>query len=264
MKPTGPGFCFVAPAYANSVPLEQFIPDVAPGSRVVLDLPARLFPMLRDGRADAALIPVADLFPHAELDMIDGLGICARRRVRSVLLRCRRPLDQVRTVRLDPASRTSNALAMLLIRDHWKLPARAIAPDDPAEADAAVVIGDRALKEPAPPGGDCDLAEHWNRMTGLPFVFAVWSFRRGEPRAAEMAEILHAAKRAGVAALSEIARQQARKLGLSEAVCLDYYSTCIYYDAGAEEREAMRVFRERTEGLLGALPYGRRGTEEQI
>lgn len=239
-------YCFAAPAYANSVPLSQFIPAVCPGARLILDLPSRLVAPLADGRIDAALIPVAALFSRPDLTFIEGTGICACRKVRSVLLKCRRPLDEVRTLRLDPASCTSNALALILLRDHWKRHVTILPQDDTSPADAAVVIGDRALREPPAPGVDLDLADHWNRMTGLPFVFAVWAVRQNHPAPRELARVIAAAKRAGVAALPEIVREQAAKLGLTEAVCGEYFAECIYYDMGPDEREAMDRFRSLT------------------
>jgi demethylmenaquinone methyltransferase/2-methoxy-6-polyprenyl-1,4-benzoquinol methylase len=235
-------YTFAAPEYANSVPLAHFIPEVSPGSRVVLNTPSQLLAPLVNGEIDAALIPVAALFANPSLMALEGTGICAGKKVRSVLLRCKRPLEQIRTITLDPASRTSNALAQVLLKTHWK---RAIQTGVNAdEADAAVVIGDRALCEKPGPGGDYDLATAWNQMTGLPFVFAVWAVRRDHPDPAGLTGVIQAAKQAGVAAIPKIAQEQAVKLGLSEATCLEYFTGCIYYDIGPREREAMELFRK--------------------
>jgi len=234
--------CFAAPAYANAVPLAQFIPDICPGATVILDHPATLLRRIQDGTVDAGLIPVADLFAHPGLDRIEGSGICAGKRVRSVLLRCHRPPGELRTVRLDPASRTSNALARILLEKHWKLDVRLTQAGAPA--DAEVVIGDRALCTPPGAAGDLDLATAWNEMTGLPFVFATWVFRRDHSDPAGLARVVQAAKQAGLAALPRIAREQSLKLKLPEADCVDYFTTCIYYDVGPREVQAMEQFRQ--------------------
>lgn len=235
-------YTFAAPEYANSVPLAQFIPEVSPGARVILNTPAQLIAPLLDGAIDAALIPVASLFANPSLIALEGVGICAGSKVRSVLLRCNRPIDQVQTVCLDPASRTSNALALILLSHYWKRSVKIVA--DPAKADATVVIGDRALSEAPAPCGDLDLATAWNQMTGLPFVFAVWATRRNHPAPEGLIKVILAAKQAGLAAIPEIAKQQAAKLGLSEAICLDYFTNCISYDIGPQEREAIERFRQ--------------------
>ncbi|MEI8351814.1 MAG: bifunctional demethylmenaquinone methyltransferase/2-methoxy-6-polyprenyl-1,4-benzoquinol methylase UbiE [bacterium] len=239
---------FAAPAYANSVPLAQFIPVVCPHAELVLDYPARLLERLLERRVDAALMPVADFFTTPGLAMIPGLGIGTEQHVRSVLLRCNRPLQQVETVKLDPASRTSNALARILLERHWKRPVRFIEGGSKDSTDAEVVIGDRALCEPAGPGGDYDLASAWHDMTGLPFVFAVWVFHRDHPQSERLAEVVRQAKEAGLAALPELVRQQAAKLKLEEPFCLDYFTRCIRYDLTPQHLEAMRLFREMIAG----------------
>ena len=236
--------CFAAPAYANSVPLAQFIPDVCPGASVILDHPAQLLKLLHERRVDAALMPVADLFANPDLDFIPGLGICANGLVRSVLLKCHKPMDQVRTVKLDTASRTSNALSRILLRRHWKREVKILDGTDPTSADAEVVIGDRALCMPPGAAGDYDLASAWKELTGLPFVFAVWVFRKDHHQPEILKEVVDKAKQAGLKAIPELARQQAKKLGLSETVCMDYFTTCILYDLGAQEREAMTMFKQ--------------------
>ena len=240
-------YAFAAPEYANSVPLAQFITEVSPGSQVVLDVPAKLLMPLLEGKIDAALLPVAALFANPQLTALDEAGICVDKKVRSVLLRCNRPIDQVRTICLDPASRTSNTLARILLAKHWKRAVQIVA--NPVEADANVVIGDRALCEPTAPGGDYDLAEAWNQMTGLPFVFAIWTTRRDHPSPESLRQVIRAAKQAGIAAIPEIAHQEAIKLGIGEAAMLEYFTECIHYDVGPQERKGMELFRQ----LLGEL-----------
>ena len=48
-----------------------------------------------------------------------------------------------------------------------------------AEADAALLIGDPALKVDREQYQVIDLAAEWSALTGLPFVFAVWAVRAG-------------------------------------------------------------------------------------
>jgi len=233
-------YTFAAPEYANSVPLVQFIPEISPGSRVQLNTPSQLVTPLLAGTVDAALIPVAALFANPTLTLLEGVGICSGKKVRSVLLRCRRPIEQVNTLCLDPASRTSNALALILLSQYWKRAVQTVT--DPSVADACVVIGDRALCEPPGQAGDYDLATAWNEMTGLPFVFAVWAVRRDHADPQGLVKVIQAAKRAGTAAIPEIARREALKLGISETVCQEYYTDCIRYDIGAQERKGMALF----------------------
>jgi chorismate dehydratase len=243
MTQVPPTLRFSSTSYANQLPLAHFIPDVSPdASLVTVPLPSDVLAQLESGAADAVLLPVAELVRHPELVMIDGLGVCAMRKVRSVLLKCRVPLRDVQTVEEDPASRTSNALVRVLFRALWKQAVRFVAPGATPAPDAGVMIGDRALCAPPAPAGDIDLAAAWYDLTSQPFVFAAWVHRQGHPRAEELAHIAHAAKRRGVAELPALARLVARRLGLDEAACLDYLTHDIYFDVGSQECEALRHF----------------------
>lgn len=234
---------FASAPYANQLPLAHFIPVVAPGARLhLVDGPSIVLGQLESGAADAVLLPVVELPRHPELTLIEGLGVCAERKVRSVLLKCRVPRREVRTVEVDPASLTSNALVRVLFEHHWRQSVRFVEPGVMPAPDAVVMIGDRALCAPAAKGGDIDLAAAWYELTSLPFVFAVWVHRRGHAHAEDLARIAKAAKERGVAELPLLAGLVARRLGLDSAVCLDYLTTCIYFDVGKPESEGMRLF----------------------
>jgi chorismate dehydratase len=264
---------FAYTPYANQLPLSYFIPEVAGHARLVAaEYPSAVPAQIESGAADAALLPVAELARRPNLVMIGGLGVCACRQVRSVLLKCRVPLPQVRTVATDPASLTSNALVQVLFRNHWKQAVRFVVPEarvgQPGPqtrenafgspmpsagiedrrgrrspmSDATVMIGDRALCAPPAPAGDIDLAGAWYEMTALPFVFAVWVHRREHAHATALAQIAHAAKRKGVAELPMLADLVAQRLGLGVDDCLDYLTNCIYFDMGDPEREAIHLF----------------------
>ncbi len=249
------GFVFGAVAYLNAAPLAEFLAEGRPDVRVAYGRPAELLEPLLAGRYDAALVPVVDYFAHDELARIDGPGICADGDVQSVLLKCYRPIEQIRTVAPDPASRTSNALARIILTRHFGRPVRMADPPPGEPPDAAVVIGDRAMSDPPAAYGDLDLAGQWKAMTGLPFVFAVWAYRRDHPDAEALSRIARDARDAGLRALPRLAAEYAPKLGLSESRCLDYLSSALSYHVGPREIEAMRLFRQACRGAPeGALP----------
>jgi len=241
---TTDSYVFASVPYFNAAPLAHFLEDVHPGVRVTFAPPSELLERLVSGSVDVAMTPVADYLDTPGLKRIDGLGICADGEVQSVLLKCYRPIEQVRLVGLDPASRTSNALARILLEDHFGLSVemRHLKPGEPV--DAAVMIGDRALCAPPGPCGDYDLASVWKAMTHLPFVFAVWAYRADHPHPRELSRIAHAAKDAGVAALEELARIHAAKLSLPLERCRAYLTSAVYHDLGEREAEAMRLFQE--------------------
>ncbi len=240
-------FCVLP--YVNALPLVHFLPQVDPAAGLVYRTPRSAVGTLLEGEADAAIIPVADFFDHPELAMIPGLGICANGDVTSVLLQCHRPLPQVKVIDLDLESRTSNTLVRVLMRDHFQMPHPVEYGLHAREPDACVCIGDRALC--APDALETyDLAGEWKKMTGLPFVFAVWAVRRSCPDVGEISQLLHQAKDRGCESLSELARLSAQRLDLPEKRCGEYLSHCLHYDVGPDELAGMSQFRELAARLL--------------
>jgi chorismate dehydratase len=230
---------FAAAPYFNSAPLTEGLSD-RDDVAVIEDVPSALLDYIRDGRADVGLLPVVDILVNPDLTMVDGLGVCADGCVRSVVLCCHRPLAEVNRVAADPESHTSNMLAQLLLRVHLGSDATVV--DDGVTQDAAVIIGDRAMT--AAPGqyATYDLAETWKDMTGLPFVFAVWAYRRDNPRAAELESIAIDACRAGESAKHEIAARFSKRLSLPLSLCDDYLASCVYYQVGDREKRAIHEF----------------------
>src|SRR5207245_1589052 len=102
---------------------------------------------------------------------------------RSILLVGKKPIEQIRTVALDNSSLTSVALVHILFDKYWKTAPRfdSLPPDLEgmlAQHDAALLIGDPALKVDRSKYETWDLAEEWIRFTGKPFVFAFWAVRQ--------------------------------------------------------------------------------------
>lgn len=235
-------FIFAGAPYSNSAPLVDKLMEVDPRVRVINDHPSKLVADLHSGRADVALIPVAHLFRHPELTMLEGLGVAADGPVKSVLLKCNVPLAQIKTVGRDPASATSNALAELLLKNHFGRNVEMRDFQSLEKPDAAVVIGDRALCAERAPGGDIDLAEAWKAMTGLPFVFAVWAVRKDFPDIGRVTEIAHKAYQAGFQSLEKIAERYAGQLGNTPSFWLDYLQNSIHYELNERDLSGMELF----------------------
>jgi chorismate dehydratase len=248
-------YVFAAMKYANAAPLAHFLPSVDGRAVVTYGRPSSLLAELECGRADAALIPVAAFLAVPGLRMIDGIGICADGRVESVLIKCRRPLAEVRLVEPDAASRTSNALAAILLAEHVHLAAEVRQPRPGEQADAAVCIGDRALREPPAPAGDYDMAAMWKDMTHLPFVFAVWAYRSDFPDPEGLAGIARAARAAGLQRLEKLAAIHAEKLSLPIERLREYFRRSVHYEVGPREIQAMELFGGKLiqHGLIAPL-----------
>lgn len=229
--------------YVNALPLVHFIEESSPEAVLSCYPPRDSAAALLARQADAALVPVVDLFAHRELRMVPGLGICADGDVTSVLLQCHRPLPTVTVIGLDPQSRTSNVLAQVLVREHFRLSRRVEFIHGIAGAEANICIGDRALCA-APSLESYDLAGEWKKMTGLPFVFAVWAVQRSCRRVEEITRLLQKARDRGCRSRHRLARLCSQRLGLPEDRCYDYLAHRLHYDMGPGDVEGMKLFRE--------------------
>lgn len=238
-----------AVSYLNTRPLVFGLAQGLGADRIELsfDVPSVLANRLAGGECDVALLPVVELARIPDLVVLPGLAIGSYGDCRSVLLVSRAPLDAVRSVALDPESRTSNVLARVLFRERWRCaPHFEVGPRDLAlalrEHDAAVRIGDKALFEPIPAGTTAhDLGGAWTAHTGLPFVFALWAARM-DAVDRDLYRILHASKRAADAVLPEIAADYAWNGRTYPDVALAYLRDAMRYRFGGPELSALEAF----------------------
>lgn len=210
------------------------------------------------GRADIGIIPSIEYQRIAGLKVLPGLSIASKKRVRSVLLLSRVPVEKVRSVALDTSSRTSAALVRVLFAKFYgiEVAARSSAPDPAAMldvADAALLIGDPALLYE----GDAqvfDLAVEWKRFTGLPFVFALWAFRPRNGGSETFRRDFQASRDQGLAHLDEIAAEWAPRLGITAAAVRIYLTENIDYTLDEENLAGLKLFFELAHEV-GVIPF---------
>lgn len=162
-----------AVSYTNTLPFlyglkhSSVIDEVS----LSLDVPSTCAHKLIHGEADLGIVPVAALpdIPHAEIVSDYCLG--ATGAVNSVFIYSEKPIREIKSLRLDSQSRTSNALARILLRHHWKNEDIVLVD---GKADAYVEIGDRTFGKQHAHPYVYDLSWHWQEFTRLPFTFAVW------------------------------------------------------------------------------------------
>ncbi len=173
-----------AVGYLNARPLVYGL-ERDPRFDLRYDIPAECARLLHAGAIDIGLIPSIEYLrgdvPYA---LVPGAAVTSRGPVASVAIYTRRDPHDIRTIAMDSSSRTSVALATVMLRRRFGVTAEAVsmAPDLDAmlaSADAALIIGDIALMLDHT-GRDTatqkiDLGELWTAMTGLPFVYAFWA-----------------------------------------------------------------------------------------
>jgi chorismate dehydratase len=247
-----------AVSYLNTKPLVHDLARLAPEADVVYDLPSRLADDLATGGLDVALIPSVELFRGARYTIVSDACIACRGPVLSVKVLARVPLPRVRTLALDEGSRTSAALTRILLRERFGLepelrPFPIGARPEDVDADAVLVIGDRAIPRPPRPFAETwDLGEEWCRWAGLPFVFAVWTARE-HADLADVGVALSAARDLGVTNLEAIAAREASAVGLTADACLAYLRDNLHFRLGPDELRGLTRFHSHA-ARLGLAP----------
>lgn len=252
-----------AVSYLNTRPLVYGMQDGPGAERVRLSYatPAVLADRLAGGELDVALLPVIELARIPGLELVPGLGIVTEGPSRSVLLVSSCPADAIESIALDPDSRTSNALARVLLAEVWKRRPRIHTGGPSLEesleaADAAVRIGDKALFDTLPSGAHVhDLGEVWTNETRLPFVFAAWAARPGIVDR-ELYRLMHDSRRAGSRAVDRIAGEFTWNGRHHPDIAREYLTRHIRFRLGANELRAMELFFGAAHrlGLIDEVP----------
>ena len=171
-----------AVSYLNTKPFLYgiFQSDVQDEIELSLDIPSVCAAKLRSGEADLGLVPVAVIPQLSSPHIISDYCIGAVGAVKTVCIYSDVPIEEVKAMYLDYHSKTSVALAKILLEKYWHLnPVLLDSEEGYIEkiegTTAGLVIGDRTIGLSERFKYVYDLGQKWADYTeGLPFVFAAW------------------------------------------------------------------------------------------
>jgi len=242
-------------SYLNTAPLLWDFEHGPAGADfdIYYTVPSQCAASLQVGTADIGIIPAAAYATIPGLAVIPEVAIASRQAVRSILLVSKVPLEQIRLVALDTSSLTSVALLQVLFAKWWGGERRfaAVPPDLDAmleQHDAALLIGDPALRVDRSRHRTYDLAEEWIRLTGKPFVFAFWAVRQAaltevssEPR---LVTAFQQSRDHGLQTpnLRRIASEWGPRLRITEHEVTTYLTQNIHYYLDAECIQGLQLF----------------------
>ena len=218
-------------------------------AEVLTDTPAACAARLARGEADAGIVPSVEAARIPGVRIVRGIGIAARAVARSVILVSPRPIEgagqTIRSVALDVSSRSSAAMVRILFREllgaepefHEAVPDL---PEMLRHHDAALLIGDPALTADLSGLHVLDLADGWRRLTGLPFVFAVWAVRPSVAPEPFLWSRDYAGRHFG-----ELAEAAARRTGLEVAAIREYLQGNLHHDLDEDDEKGLAEFYRR-------------------
>lgn len=176
-----------------------------------LDNPTDCAQKLIDDIVDIGLIPVAAILSLPKWEIVSDYCIGAVGAVNSVFIFSNCDIKDVKILQLDPQSRSSNNLAKVLIKNYWKaddLMIEYVSENYSLSTDpntAFVQIGDRTFGKSTQYSFVYDLAEEWQKFTGLPFVFAAWIANK--PISGEFMEAFNKALKYGLDNRAELLKE---------------------------------------------------------
>ena len=270
--------------YLNTIPLIEGLERLE-GVGLVPTVPSRIAEMVRAGEADVGLCSLVDLVGGDLAALPVGMIGCDGPTL-TVRLFSSVPLERVRAVHADTDSHTSVILCRVLLKRQYGIepvfagfdarervavegmggerngaadPAlglKAQTPDD-AWPETVLLIGDKVVVD-APPADryphQLDMGEAWKRLSGLPFVYAVWACRADRVDAPEVraaAAVLDRQRRHNRTRLGWIVAKHAAEHRWPEALAREYLTTRLRYEVGAREREAVARFLDEAREWLG-------------
>lgn len=250
--------------YLNEKPLTRWFSHTEAGKNsgieVVYAVPSLLARMLADGEISAALVSSFEYFRTPGYAIAPGVSISGQGDIESVRAFAKVPWRKIESLALDTSSLTSVALLKILLAEQLDShPAFLHAAPDLeamlAQADACLLIGDKGMLADGAGLNTVDLGCGWRRLTGLPFVYAVW-LGKPENITPHLVDALQAAKAWGLTQIEPIAAEEAGRIGTTVRQCRHYLTEVMDYNLDEEHREALALFGTKAyhQQLLPAPP----------
>jgi chorismate dehydratase len=249
--------------YLNARPLIRGWPG-----EVDFDHPSALCQRLANGELDVALVSSFESLRNPLYRIVDDVSISSDGPVYSVVLAHCGELSDIQEIDLDPASQTSINLLRCLLAELGMNPQLGSAPkvfrtrvDSPPQGGFAVenlptphsarlIIGDQAIAFRQTHAGEFqfwDLGEQWKKLTGLPFVYAVWLIRPEVVDAKSLAQHLRALRDENLTNLDNLVSDSVaggvgRDSRSMTEFLTQYYSEHLRFSFGEAEKQGLGHF----------------------
>ncbi len=202
----------------------------------VRKMPSVCAKMLSEKQTDVGIAPSIE-YAKGDYYIIPNVCISSDYKVKSVALFLRKPLNEVKTVKLDKNSNTSVTLTKILFAYKYKQNVEYVL----GKADCELVIGDNALYRIEHTDEEViDLAYEWLDFTGYPFVFALWIANSKIPN--YYVDLFLKAKNWGINHLETIAEAFCDTHNYDYEKALDYLKNNLSYDLTKDKQKSLEIF----------------------
>ena len=231
--------------YLNARPLIRGWPG-----NVEFGHPSALCKRLANGELDVALVSSFEFLRNPIYRIVDDVSISSDGPVYSVVVAHRGDFSELEEIELDPASHSAVNLLRCLFGE---LPFKPRLLQRVADVSATVtklsstscgqlLIGDQAIRFRQEHAGEFrfwDLGEHWKKLIGLPFIYALWLIRPEVADAKSVAQRLRELRNENLAHLDRLI---AAETEFDRQFCARYYRKHLRFGFGEEEKEGLKTF----------------------
>ena len=234
--------------YLNARPLIRGWPG-----GVEFDHPSALCQRLAKGQLEVALVSSVEFLRNPIYRIVDDVSISSDGPVYSVLVAHRGPFSNIEEIELDPASETAVNLLRCLLAELGLTPRLTGAvPGSAGLTRARLIIGDQAIRFRQNRAGEFrfwDLGEQWTKLTGLPFVYALWLIRPEVPDAKSIAERLRGLRDENLADIPAIVSDAVadvahNKQEITQEFLDRYYNEHLRFGLGTREKQGVQTFAD--------------------
>ena len=216
---------------------------------ILYENPSVLKEELLKNNLDLALISSVECIRNeSKLNFSMSTGVCAEKKVRSILFFENKNEPTPESIFVDEGSRSSVALLKILYHEKYNTIIDTI-PLNPTEIQGRIsekkgshlLFGDNALiaNWDREAYQVYDLAEWWNTITGLNFIFALWAY----PKNLKIDEaIFYSSLEYGLQKIDEIINKENR---FSKEMISNYLLNELHYVVTEKDRLGFELFRKK-------------------
>ena len=252
--------------YLNTAPLVEGLDSLCQISATAA-VPAHLAAMLEREEIDIGLVSVIDAArSKVELVLLPVGMIGCDGPTLTVRLFSSVPFAELAAIYADTDSHTSVILCRVLLKKLYGVEPRVepfharerFSPTAPigenssdldqAWPPAVLLIGDKVITDPPPQERyphQLDLGEAWKKMTGLPFVYAMWMCRKNDPAMNDIlvaARVLDHQRRHNLSRIDWLVSQRAPVHRWPVETAQRYLGQLLKYEVGPRDREGCQKF----------------------